>query len=312
MDGTYVGIDVSKATLDVAAMPSGEVWQCSNDETGIKTVLEAVLPLKPLLVVVEATGGYQMPLVAMLAPRLPVAVVNPRQVRDFAKATGKLAKTDVIDAVVLAEFGAAVRPEIRPLKDEETAELEAWVTRRRQLLEMLGAERNRRQQSPRAVWPNIDKSIAWLKKQLEDVDKNLDDTIRRSPVWKEKDDLLRTVPGVGRVLSATLLAELPELGQLDRKRIAALVGLAPFNRDSGTLRGIRTIWGGRASVRATLYMGALVGVRRNPTLKAFYERLVAAGKPKKKALTACMRKLLTILNAMVKDNRPFAAATRLA
>lgn len=308
MDGTYVGIDVSKSILDVAAMPSGEVWQCSNDEAGLKKLLEALLPLKPLLVVVEATGGYQMPLVAMLAPRLPVAVVNPRQVRDFAKATGKLAKTDAIDAVVLAEFGAAVRPEVRALKDEETAELEAWVTRRRQLLEMLGAERNRRQQSPKAVWPNIDKSIAWLKKQLEDVDKNLDDTIRRSPVWKEKDDLLRSVPGVGRVVSATLMAELPELGQLDRKRIAALVGLAPFNRDSGTLRGIRTIWGGRASVRATLYMGALVGVRRNPTLKAFYERLVAAGKPKKKALTACMRKLLTILNAMVKDHRPFAAA----
>lgn len=308
MDGTYVGIDVSKSILDVAAMPSGEVWQCSNDEAGLKKLLEALLPLKPLLVVVEATGGYQMPLVAMLAPRLPVAVVNPRQVRDFAKATGKLAKTDAIDAVVLAEFGAAVRPEVRAFKDEETAELEAWVTRRRQLLEMLGAERNRRQQSPKAVWPNIDKSIAWLKKQLEDVDKNLDDTIRRSPVWKEKDDLLRSVPGVGRVVSATLMAELPELGQLDRKRIAALVGLAPFNRDSGTLRGIRTIWGGRASVRATLYMGALVGVRRNPTLKAFYERLVAAGKPKKKALTACMRKLLTILNAMVKDHRPFAAA----
>jgi len=306
MEDVYVGIDVSKDTLDVCAIPSGEVWQFSNDESGFLKLLETLTPLGPRLLVVEASGGYQVPLVAMVAPRLPLAVVNPRQVRDFAKATGTLAKTDVIDARVLANFGNAVRPEVRPLKDEETRELEAWVTRRRQLLDMLGAERNRRQLSPQAVWPNIDKSIAWLKKQLKDVDKNLDDTVRGSPMWREKDDLLRSVPGVGRVLSATLMAELPELGQLNRKRIAALVGVAPFNRDSGTLRGARTIWGGRAAVRATLYMGALVAVRRNPILKDFYERLRAAGKPPKKALVACMRKLLTILNAMVMNNRPFA------
>jgi transposase len=305
MDDTYVGIDVSKAGLDVAVKASVEEWHFTNDEQGFKELQKMLRPLQPRLIVVEASGGYQVALVATLAPEFPVAVVNPRQVRDFARATGKLAKTDALDARVLAEFGAAVRPEVRPLKDAETLELEAWVTRRRQLLEMLGAERNRLQQSQKAVWPHIEKTIAWLKKQLSEVDKNLDDTVRRSSVWREKDDLLRSAPGVGRVLAATLMADLPELGQLDRKRIAALVGLAPFNRDSGTLHGARTIWGGRANVRATLYMGALVAVRRNPIVKVFYERLLGSGKPKKKALVACMRKLLTILNAMVRSNRPF-------
>ena len=244
-------------------------------------------------------------LVAVLAAAaLPVVVVNPRQVRDFARATGKLAKTDSMDAAVLSHFAEAVRPPVRPLRDADTQILNSLVARRHQVMAMLVAEKNRLGSAAAAVRPRIEAHIAWLE-ELKDLDKGLRQTVRRSPVWREKDDLLRTVPGVREQLSLTLLAYLPELGTLDRRQIAALVGVAPYNRDSGTLRGKRTVWGGRARVRGALYMAALVASRHNPVIKNFYQRLLAAGKPKKLALTACMRKLLLILNAMVKSGQPW-------
>jgi transposase len=304
MTSVYVGIDVSKDRLDVAERPSGRSWALANDEDGITRLVEQMVEVSPTLVVLEASGGYQIAAVAeLVAKRIPVAVVNPRQVRDFAKALGLLAKTDAIDARVLAHFAESVRPEPRPIVDEETAALDAFVARRRQLVGMLVAETNRLPRSLSTVRPSIKKHIKWLQDQIRTVDSDLDDSIRRSSVWREREDLLRSVPGVGRVLSMTLLAQLPELGTLNRKQIAALVGVAPFNRDSGTMKGKRTVWGGRASVRASLYMAALVAVRCNPWLSDFYKRLLSAGKAKKLALTACMRKLLTLLNAMVKSRR---------
>ena len=263
------------------------------------------------MVLVEASGGLELPLVATLATgELPVVVVNPRQVRDFARATGKLAKTDALDAAVLAHFAEAVRPPVRPLRDAETQVLNSLVARRHQVMTMLVSEKNRLSAAATvAVRPRIEAHIAWLERELEDLDEGLRRTLRQSPVWREKDDLLRTVPGVGEQLSLTLLAYLPELGTLDRRQIAALVGVAPFNRDSGTLRGKRTVWGGRARIRATLYMGALVASRFNPVIRDFYQRLLAAGKPKKLALTACMRKLLVILNSMLKHRSPWRDLT---
>ncbi len=263
------------------------------------------------MVLVEASGGLELPLVAALATgELPVVVVNPRQVRDFARATGKLAKTDALDAAVLAHFAEAVRPPVRPLRDAETQVLNSLVARRHQVMTMLVSEKNRLSAAATvAVRPRIEAHIAWLERELEDLDEGLRRTLRQSPVWREKDDLLRTVPGVGEQLSLTLLAYLPELGTLDRRQIAALVGVAPFNRDSGTLRGKRTVWGGRARIRATLYMGALVASRFNPVIRDFYQRLLAAGKPKKLALTACMRKLLVILNSMLKHRSPWRDLT---
>jgi transposase len=298
----YVGIDVSKRTLDVAvAGEQEEPLSASNDEADIARLVETLQELEPALVVVESTGRLQQPLVAALAvAELPVAVVNPRQVRDFAKATGHLAKTDKIDAKVLARFAEAVRPEIRALPDEQTAELAAMVTRRRQLLDMLMAERNRLDGAAKAVRKDIQVHVHWLERRLKQTDKDLNGTLRNSPLWREKDELYRSVPGVGPTTSMTLIADLPELGTLNRKQIAALVGVAPFNRDSGALRGRRAIWGGRARVRAVLYMAALCAARHNPVIAAFYRRLVDAGKPNKVALTACMRKLLTILNAMAR------------
>ena len=258
--------------------------------------------LEPAMVLVEASGGLELPLVAALAlEELAVVVVNPRQVRDFARATGKLAKTDALDAAVLAHFAEAVRPPMRPLRDAETQVLNSQVARRHQLMTMLVSEKNRLgSATTAAVRQRIEVHIEWLERELNDLDEDLRQTLRRSPVWREKDDLLRTVPGVGEQLSLALLAYLPELGTLDRRQIAALVGVAPYNRYSGTMRGKRTIWGGRARVRAALYMGALVASRFNPVIRDFYQRLLAAGKPKKLALTACMRKLLTILNSMLK------------
>jgi transposase len=257
-------------------------------------------------VVLEATGGFEGPLAAALATAtLPVVVINPRQVRDFARATGKLAKTDTLDAQVLAQFAEAVRPVPRPLPDAQTQALSALLTRRRQLIEMLTAERNRLGSVSPHIHREIQDHITWLEHRLARIDQDLDQAIRESPLWREKDDLLQTTPGVGPVLSRTLLADLPELGTLNRKQIAALVGVAPLNRDSGSLRGKRTVWGGRSHVRATLYMGTLAGVRYNPVLKAFFQRLRAAGKAPKVALTACMRKLLTILNAMMKHLTPW-------
>jgi transposase len=264
------------------------------------------------LIVLEATGGYELLAVAALvAAALPVVVANPRQVRDFARGTGQLAKTDRLDADILATFADRVRPAVRPLPDAEAQELDALLTRRRQLLEMLGAERNRLGQvfgkGKRPVKKSLTAHIAYLERELKSTDHDLGDLVRSSPAWREREDLLRSVPGVGPVLSRTLLADLPELGRLSRREIAKLVGVAPLSRDSGTLRGRRFVQGGRASVRAVLYMGALVATRRNATIGAFYRRLVAAGKPKKLALVACMRKLLTILNTMARTRQRWCA-----
>jgi transposase len=303
----FIGIDVARDSLEVASRPAGEQWQAANNPAGIAILLERLRTLRPTLIVFEATGGLELPLLAAIGSAgLPVVAVNPRQVRDFAKAIGKLAKTDAIDARVLAHFADAVRPAVRPLPDAATQALGALVTRRRQLVEMLTAEENRHKTAPNAIRSDIQAHIAWLRKRLKGVDKELSQAVRSSPLWREQEDVLRSVPCIGPVVSVTLLADLPELGTLDRKQIVALVGLAPLNRDSGTLRGKRTIWGGRATVRAALYMAALVGSRRNPILRALYTRLVAAGKTKKVALTACMRKLLTILNALLKHRTRWA------
>jgi transposase len=303
----YVGVDVAKDWLDVAQRPEGAPWRVSNDERGIAALVERLVQLRPALVVLEATGGMEMPVVrALVVAQLPTAVVNPRQVREFARATGRLAKTDAIDAQVLAQFGEAVRPELRPFPDAATQELSALLARRRQLVGMLTAEKNRLRTAAKAVRADVQEHIRWLERRLSDLDGQLAQSIRSSPSWRERDNLLKSTPGVGPVLSVTLLAELPELGTLGRKEIAALVGVAPLNWDSGHLRGKRRVWGGRSSVRAALYMAALVAARRNPVLRAFYERLVEAGKPKKVALTACMHKLLTILNAMIRHRTPWS------
>lgn len=302
----FVGIDVAKAELEVAVRPSAERWTVATTAPAHAALVQRLLALRPALVVVEATGGLEIPLVGVLATAgLPVVVINPRQVRDFAKATGRLAKTDRLDAHVLAHFGEAVRPTPRPLPDAATRTLAALVGRRRQLVEMLTAERNRLARAPRVLHAEIQAHLTWLQRRLGRLDADLTQAIRSSPVWRVKDDLLRSAPGVGPVLTTRLLASLPELGTLNRKAIAALVGLAPLNRDSGTQRGRRSVWGGRADVRAALYMATLVGVRHNPVLKAFYQRLRVAGKLPKVALTACMRKLLTILNAMLKHQTPW-------
>ena len=301
--GPVVGIDVAKAELVVAVRPGDARWRVPNDARGLARLRVRLRHLAPALVVLEATGGYERAAVAAIAAtQLPVVVVNPRQVRDFARATGQLAKTDRIDADILALFAERVRPTPRPLPDAVSAALDALLRRRRQLVGMLGAERNRLKHAVGPVRRGIRHHIRWLECQLDTVDQDLDDSIQRSPVWRAKDNLLRSVPGVGPIVSRTHLGELPELGQLNRKRIAALVGVAPLARDSGTLRGKRIVWGGRAPVRAALYMSALVAAHHNPVIRAFYRRLVAAGKPKKVALIACMRKLLTILNAMLRTN----------
>jgi len=304
--GSYIGIDVAKAHLDLAAHLSGEPWRVTNDEAGISAIVTHLGEVDPTLVVVEPTGGLEMPLTAALAAAgMPVAVVNPRQVRDFAKATGWLAKTDRLDAQVLAHFAQAVQPTPRPLPDAQTQELAALLARRQQLVQMLTAEKNRLGTTRLPVRQRVRAHISWLTQELADTDKQLSGSIRESPIWRAEDDLLQGVKGIGPVVSITLMADLPELGTLDRWSIAALVGLAPFNRDSGLLRGKRRVWGGRARVRAALYMATLVATRYNPVIKAFYQRLLEAGKVKKVALTACMRKLLTILNAMVKHNCPW-------
>ena len=308
----YVGIDVARDRLDVAQRPGTEVWWVTNDERGIADLVARLRALRPTLVVLEATGGLQVPLVgALMAAELPVVVVNPRQARDFARATGRLAKTDTIDAQVLARFAEAVRPALRPLPDAATQQLSALLTRRRQLVEMLTAEKNRLRTAAPAVRDHIKEHILWLERSLSDLDRELEQAIHSSDMWRAQDDLLQSAPGVGPVVSTTLLAALPELGALNRKEIAALVGVAPLNRDSGSFRGKRTVWGGRPQVRAVLYMATLVASRRNPVIRAFYQRLLAAGKPKKVALTACMRKLLTILNAMIRHRTPWQYASPL-
>ncbi len=297
----FVGIDVAKAHLDVALRPTGTHERLTNDEDGIAHLVTRLAAARPTLIVLEATGGLEVPVTAALvAAGLAVAVVNPRQVRDFAKAIGQLAKTDALDAHVLARFAEVVRPTPRPLPDADAQALAALLTRRRQVLAMLVAEQQRLPTTLPPLRPRVEAHIAWLRHERDNLDRALHQRIRQSPAWREDDDLLRSVPGVGPVLATTLIAELPELGHLDRKQIATLVGVAPLNCESGILRGRRIIWGGRAQVRAALWMGTLVAIRHNPVIRQFYGRLLAAGKPKKVALTACMHKLLTILNALLR------------
>lgn len=298
----FIGIDVSKAHLEVSVLPSGEAWQESNDDGGIAQLVERITALAPTLVVLEATGGLEMAAACALGLKdVPVAVVNPRQVRDLAKSLGLLAKTDTLDAQVIAQFAQRVRPTPRPLPDVQAQELAALLTRRRQLIQMRTAEANR---LGRTVVPalrrEIQEHLAWLEEHLRRLDDDLGNRLRESPLWREKEDLLRGVPGVGPVLSSTLLAELPELGALDRKQIAALVGVAPINHDSGRRRGQRHIRGGRAAVRSTLFMATIASTRCNPVIRSFYQRLCAQGKPKRVALVASMHKFLIILNAMLK------------
>ena len=303
----YVGIDVAKAHLDVAVRPDDKQWRVVNDEEGIGTLVSRLEELGPALIVLEATGGLELAVTAALAAaELPVVVVNPRQVRDFARAAGRLAKTDRLDAQMIAGFGEAIKPTLRSLPDAQTQALADQLARRRQVVAMLTAEKNRLHTARPPLRQEISRHISWLQKSLKRLDTDLGDALRHSPLWRERDDLLQSVPGVGPVVSLTLLAELPELGTLDRWQIASLVGVAPLNRDSGTFRGQRTIWGGRPRVRAALYMGTLAATRFNPVIKAFYHRLLAAGKPTKVALTACMRKLLTILNCMLKRRTHWA------
>jgi transposase len=301
--GSFIGIDIAKTQLDLAVHGAGAPWQVAYDSAGLKQVVTQLRTLAPTLIVVEATGGLEIRLVsALVATSLPVAVVNPRQVRAFAHAAGILAKTDRLDAQVLAQFAAAMQPTPRPQPDAATQQLSAVLARRQQVVDMLTAEKNRlSQQLESALRKRLRAHITWLAKELERTEQELTQLIQQSPAWRAQDDLLQSAKGVGPVFSQTLLAEVPELGQLNRKQMAPLIGVAPFNRESGGYRGKRRIWGGRARVRAVLYMGALVATRHNPVIKAFYERLLAAGKEKKVALTACMRKLLTILNAMIKQ-----------
>jgi len=300
----FVGIDVAKASLEVAVHQPAARWAVEYTDPAVATLVARLTALTPTLIVLEATGGLEIPVVgALAAGGLPVVVVNPRQVRDFAKATGRLAKTDTLDAAVLAHFAAAVRPPLRPLPDAATQGLAALVTRRRQLVGMLTAERNRLGAAPTVLHKELQAHIRWLERRIAGLDTDLDQAIRTSPVWRAQEDLLRSVPGVGPIVARTLVAQLPELGTLSNKTIAALVGVAPLNRDSGFFRGRRLVWGGRAAVRAVLYMGALAAVRFNPVLRAFYQRLRTGGKLPKVALTACMHKLLTILNAMCKHQR---------
>ena len=307
---TFVGIDVSKHRLDVHLRPSGEHFTVSHDEAGVAALVERLAPLAPALVVLEATGGMEVaPAAALAAAGLPVAVVNPRRVRAFARATGRLAKTDRLDAEAIARFAEAVRPPARPLPDEATRRLGALVARRRQLLEMLVAERNRRHAADPSLHEGIDAHLRWLGEALDGVERDLDEAVRASPVWRTKEELLRSVPGVGPVSARTLLAELPELGSLTRRQAAALVGVAPFNHDSGKMRGKRAVGGGRAALRACLYMAAVAAVRAgNPAVAGFYERLRQAGKPAKVALTACVRKLVVTLNAMLRTGTAWKQA----
>ena len=306
----YVGIDIAKAKLDVHILPSNDAFTVTRDEQGITDLVARLQALPATLVVMEATGGYETIVAAALAAAgVPLIVVNPRQIRDFARATGRLAKTDTIDPQVMARFGETLKPEPRPVPDAEARALGELVTRRRQILEMIVAERNRREHlTQKRLLRGLDSVLALLKKQLEAVERDLDETVRRTPAWREREDLLTSVPGIGKTIARTLIAEMPELGTLDRRRIAALAGLAPINRDSGTLRGRRTIAGGRMPVRSALYMAVLVALRHKLPLHETYKKLREAGKPAKVAITACMRKLLTHLNAILRDKKSWQNA----
>ena len=306
----FVGIDVSKDRLDVHLRPGGDSFTVPRDGEGIEALAARLRELAPQLVVIEATGGFETVVAAGLAAAgLPLAVVNPRQIRDFARAVGRLAKTDPLDAAIIAHFGEAVRPEPRAVPDEAARALGELVARRRQIVEMMVAERNRRRlMTQKKAIRTVDRVLATLQAQLSDIEKEIDDAIRGTPAWRAAEDLLISVPGIGPKIARTLIAELPELGQLDRRSIAALAGLAPFNRDSGRMRGRRTIAGGRAPVRSALFMAVLVSIRRNMPLAQTYHRLVHAGKPPKVAIVACMRKLLGILNAILRDKTPWQNA----
>lgn len=299
---TFLGIDVSKDRLDVFIRPTNEQIQVGNDDESIDQLVKRIEPHRPALIVMEATGPYHRLLLArLIAANLPAIAINPRQARDFAKAIGKHAKSDAIDAATLAEFADKVRPEIREVPDATTEQLDALCTRRRQLVSMMAAEKNRAQYGPATIRARIKRHIEWLEKQILELEEDLNQQIRNTPAWREKDDLLRSFKGIGPTTSHTLLAALPELGYLNRWQIAALVGVAPFSRDSGKYHGRRHVRGGRTDVRNVLYMSTLAAIRSNPVIRAFHRRLIAAGKAKKVAITACMRKLLTIINAMVRN-----------
>jgi transposase len=302
----FVGIDVSKSTLDICIEPAGEVLHVEYDDTGIRQVIKRLVELAPTLIVAEATGGLEMRLAGELAAKsLPVAIINPRQARDFAKATGQLAKTDLVDAAILAAFARAIRPAVHPIKDADTRDLDDLVTRRRQLVEMRVQEMLRIGTASKVQKKSLVAHISWLDKRIAGLDDDLTKRLRASGVWRTKDDLLRGIPGVGAVTSLTMLAKCPELGDLNRREIAALTGVAPLAKDSGKHRGKRVIWGGRADVRAVLYMATVSAIRFNRSIKAFADRLKQAGKPSKVVIVACMRKLLTIMNAMIKNNTPW-------
>jgi len=307
---TFVGIDVAKDRLDVHLRPADEVFALARDSVGLAELVERLVALRPALVVLEATGGFEVTVAgALAAAKLPVVVVNPRQIRDFARATGRLAKTDRLDAAAIARFAEAVRPAPRPLPSAAAQALGELVARRRQLVDMITSEGQRRRQAhdPR-LGRRLEAHVTWLQKELAALEGDLDDTVRGSPVWRATEDLLAAVPGIGKTSARTLIAELPELGSLDRRQIAALVGVAPMNRDSGTFRGRRMVQGGRASVRTALDMPTLTAIRPHPALQAFYQRLIGRGRPAKVAITACMRKLLTILNAILRDRQPWQPA----
>ena len=306
--GLCVGIDVSKKSLDVDSCPDSHRAQYPNDAAGHQDVVAMLKPLQPDWIIVEATGGLEMELVSVLASAgLRVVVINPKQARDFARATGVLAKTDQVDALMLARFGEAVRPALRPIKDEDLRKLEEVVTRRRQLVDMLTAEKNRRQQASATIAKSIGRHIEWLQQLIKESEGDLGRAIKDSPIWHAKADLLASIPGVGRITVATLLAELPELGTLNRREISALVGVCPYNRDSGKMRGKRRIFGGRACIRAVLYMATLSAIRCNTIMATTYDRLLAAGKLKKVAIVACMRKLLVTMNAILRDGKRWGA-----
>jgi transposase len=307
----WIGIDVAKDWLDVASTAGEAVTRFANDPEGIAALVAALTPQPPQLIVLEATGGHQTAVTAALAAAgLPVAVVNPRQVRDFARASGQLAKSDALDARVLARFAQRIQPPVRPLPDATSQDLAALLTRRRQLLEMRTAEKNRRPRLAPRLRPRLDAHVVWLSQQIAELDRELDQTLRDSPLWREKEDLLRSIPGIGPVVARTLLATLPELGTLTPEQAAALAGVAPLNRDSGQRRGPRTIWGGRGAVRAALYMAVVSAIRCNPIIRPFDQRLTSAGKPVKVAMVACMRKVLTIANALLRDGVRWQAESR--
>jgi transposase len=304
---TYIGIDVSKKLLEVAVHESDYQFRCANKASAFPELIAELIALRPALIVLEATGGLEIPVTAALhVAGLPVVVINPRQVRDFAKATGQLAKTDRLDARVLAHFAAAIKPPLRPIKSQEGLELDALVGRRTQLIEMLTAEKNRLgSAATNTVREEIKKHIDWLVERIAELDEQLQAQLKSSPLWQAKDVILQSTPGIGPVVSFSMIADLPELGTLNRQQISKLVGVAPLNNDSGQQRGSRHIFGGRARVRSMLYMAAFTGIRHNPVIKEFYERLLAKGKLFKVVMTACMRKLLTIINVMVRDNTPW-------